>query len=75
MIVNESHQGYGALIGKNTKENVKIDNLAGLLPQGSRGGVIIGIIKNIKPLYNNQQRIGIHVLSKKRAGLKLHTLR
>lgn len=65
IIVNESKQGCGALIHNSLDSNIKIENLVGLVAQDDHAQVIIGTIKNIKPLPNNQLRIGIYVFSRK----------
>lgn len=65
IIVNESEQGCGALVNNNLDSNLKIENLVGLVTQDSHKEVMVGVIKNIKPLPNNQLRIGIYIFTRK----------
>jgi hypothetical protein len=65
IIVNESEQGFGAVVNSHLKENIKVENLVGLLLQENHNEIIVGIIKNIKPLTNNQLRVGICISSRK----------
>lgn len=69
-ITDESTQGYGALVSRDNGFVAKPNKIVGLVFEQNEN-IVIGVIKSVAGLPNNEKHIGIQVLSRKSEWIRM----